>query len=258
MSKAPSLPFGGAAVMAGHAPAKVEGDDAQTALYRELNFFPTPPWAARAGGELVKLLDPAARTVWEPACGMGHIAGPLTESFLKVRASDVHDYGYGGVHDFLASDHGQMAEGWDGEPVDWVITNPPFAKAEAFVTEGLRVARRGVAMLCRLAFVESEGRHGLMTRKALSAPFSERVPMQLGSWDPDLSSATAYAWFFWLQPAALADSPGRYAIEAAWANGCTLERLIPPGTKARLTQTDDRVVYAGEAPDPQMSLAGVL
>lgn len=255
---APSLPFGGASVMAGYAGQVVEGDNPHTALMRELNYFPTPPWAARAGGELVKALDPAAQTVWEPACGEGHMAGPLSEAFPIVRASDVHDHGFGQVHDFLTgSPNPWCADALKPGAVDWVVTNPPFAKAEAFAIEGMKVARRGVALLCRLAFVESEGRYGLMTRKAMTAPFSERVPMQLGSWDPDLSSATAYAWFFWMKPSALETSPFRVAIEGAWSMGCTLERLIPPGTKARLAREADRVVYAGEAPSPQLQLAGV-
>lgn len=183
--------------------------------------------------------------------------------------------GQQGLEDFVAGDVIGVGREIGGEPLapnlrsvfpagdfalerwradDWVITNPPFAKAEAFVQQGLKVARRGVAVLCRLAFTESVGRYPLMQRKALTAPFAERVPMQLGSWDPDLSSATAYAWFVWMQPEALADSPFRAAIEGAWAMDATLERIIAPGTCERLTQADDRVVYAGETPDPQMGL----
>lgn len=256
---AQGLPFG----MESRAGAVVQGDDAHTALMRELNFFPTPPWAARTGGELVRMLDPAARSVWEPACGQMHMAGPLAETF-DVTASDVHDYGGNIVADFTAGWREPEGPGgrmdparvlWHSAP-DWVVTNPPFAKAEAFVHQGLRVARRGVAVLCRLAFTESVGRYGLMQRKALTAPFAERVPMQLGSWDPDLSSATAYAWFVWLQPGAMEDSPFRDAIRAAWAMDATLERIIAPGTCARLTRADDRIVYAGETPDPQMELLG--
>jgi hypothetical protein len=247
----PALPFG----MESRAGAVVQGDDAHAALMRALNFFPTPPWAARAGGELVRMLDPAAQTAWEPACGAGHMALPLEAYFEGgVWRTDVHDHGGPGpairLGDFPAGDFG----GAPMHVVDWVITNPPFAKAEAFVRQGLKVARRGVAVLCRLAFTESVGRYGLMQRKAMTAPFAERVPMQLGSWDPDLSSATAYAWFVWMQPTALDDSPFREAIAAAWAMDATLERIIPPGTCERLTRANDRVVFAGEAPDPQMGL----
>lgn len=248
---APSLPFG----MEGRAGAVVEGDDAHTALMRELNYFPTPPWAARAGGELVKALDPGGRSAWEPACGAGHMALPLEDYFEDgVWRTDLHDHGGEGaatfVGDFPAGDHDNS--GLTG--VDWVITNPPFAKAEAFVAKGLCVARRGVAMLCRLAFVESVGRYPLMRRMAVMAPFAERVPMQLGSWDPDLSSATAYAWFVWLQPAAMEESPMWPSIQSAWWAESSLVRVIPPGTCARLTRADDRVRFAGEAPDPQGAL----
>lgn len=252
--RAVALPFG----MEGSAGTVLAGDDPQTALFRELNFFPTPPWAARAGGELIRLIDPLAVSAWEPACGAGHAALPLEDYFPGgVWRTDINRYEGPGpayrIGDFPAGD-------FDNErnpTVDWVITNPPFARAEAFVAKGLTVARRGVAVLCRLAFTESVGRYPLMTRKALTAPFAERVPMQMGSWDPDLSSATAYAWFVWLQPAALAESPFRAAIEAAWALDATLERIIAPGACARLTRPDDRVVFAGEAPSPQLDLLAV-
>lgn len=245
------LPFG----MEGRAPAEVAGDDAHTALMRELNFFPTPPWAARAGGELIRALDPGEGwNLWEPACGQGHMVGPLRETFSNTVGSDIHAYGFAPVMDFL-SDHLELdlQFGPDFAP-DWIVTNPPFAKAEAFVRRGLQVARRGVAVLCRLAFAESVGRYPLMRKKAVTAPFAERVPMQLGSWNPDLSSATAYAWFVWMQPAALAGSPMRAAIEAAWAAGGSLERIIPPGTCARLTRRDDRHRYAGEALQEDLGL----
>lgn len=240
---APSLPFG----MEGTAGDAVEGDGDERALMRALNYFPTPPWAARAGGELIASLDPQAQSVWEPACGAGHMAGPLRERFGSVLASDIHDHGFGLVHDFLGD-----APFVAGSGVDWVVTNPPFAKAEAFVELGLSYARRGVAVLCRLAFVESVGRYSLMRRMAVMAPFAERVPMQLGSWDPDLSSATAYAWFVWMHDAAIEASPFRTAIVETGAAGGNLIRMVPPGTCDRLTRADDRAIWAGEVHQPDL------
>lgn len=243
-----ALPFGARAVMEGTAGTAVAGDDPVTALYRSLSFFPTPPWAARACAELIRLLDPAARTAWEPGCGQGHFAGPLAETFAVVRASDVHDYGFGQVHDFLTGEPNLWcAEALAPGAVDWVISNPPFPMAEAFIERGLQVAGRGVAMLCRLPFVETVGRYPLMRRAAVIAPFSERVPMHLGRWEPDGDTMTSCALFVFLQPSALADCPFREAIEACWAAEGSLIRLIRPGQCERLTREDDRVVYAGEA-----------
>jgi predicted RNA methylase len=119
-----------------------------------LDDFPTPPWATRA------LLEHAIadrgpfdqQTCLEPACGQGHMAKPLAEYFREVRASDIHPYGYGAVADFLTAR-------LEGGAVDWVITNPPFRLAEAFIKRSMIVARKGVAILARTVFIESVGRH---------------------------------------------------------------------------------------------------
>lgn len=220
---------GHTAVMAQRAPREVASDDSKRRLWRQLDFYPTPPWAARAGAEIIKRLDPSAKTVWEPAAGQGHMAEALGEYF-DVTVSDVHDYGYCGVIDFLSDDAQRLA----GPAHDWIVTNPPFENGGRFVSLGLERARRGVAMLCRLAFLESIQRYSLMQRLTLLAPFSERVPMQLGSWDPMLSSATAYAWFVWDKHA-----PGARQIE-----------FVPPGSKAMLWRDTDveRFSVRGEAP----------
>lgn len=221
--------------MAAHAPAQVEGDDARTALLRKLEYFPTPPWAARAGGELIKALDPEARWAWEPACGEGHMAHGLADYFDGVHASDIHDHGWPGQDwtlDFTAPMDADVTP-----LVDWVATNPPFGCAAEFVRLGLQRARRGVAILARAAFMESARRHPLFfgeTPLSVYAPFFDRVPMTLGKWDPKASTATAYAWFVWFRP-----DVSRFAAPLVIA--------IPPGTKARLTRPSDAAFAAPAA-----------
>jgi len=56
---------------------------------------------------------------------------------------------------------------------------------------------------------------------ALIAQFAEGVLMVKGRWNPDASSATAYAWFVWRAPA-----PGE-----------TRFMWIPPGQRARSQST---------------------
>lgn len=228
------------AVMEQRAPADVEGDDDKRALYRKLEFFPTPPWAARAGAELIQAIDGEARTVLEPACGQLHIAVPAQDYFEQVWASDIHYYGCGQeVMDFLAPGQVEAFFGHPDDYPDWIMSNPPFPKAAEFVTRGLEIARRGVAMLCRVAFLESVGRFPLhfQSRYPLyaMAPFTERVPMQLGSWDPQGSTATAYAWFIYRKFAQLA---------------APIIMPIPPGTKARLTKTTDAVRFGACGTSP--------
>ena len=114
--------------------------------------------------------------------------------------------------DFLDPDFGTAIE------ADWIVSNPPFKIGAAFVAEARWWARRGVAMLLRTAFLESAGRYPLMADLTLHAPFSERVPMVKGRWDPEASSATAYSWFIWMTDDALLDSPAHAAVEAARAS----------------------------------------
>jgi hypothetical protein len=215
----PAIPSGHSAVMAMRAPT----DPA------DLDYFPTPPWAARAGGELIKRLDPAARSCWEPACGEGHMAHGLADYFAIINQSDVHPYRAGQlVRDFLAP----MPT---GTVTDWIITNPPFNRAGDFVQLGMDRARRGVAMLLRLVFLEGAKRHFLLygpNPVTVVAPFAERVPMVKGRWDPEASSATAYAWFIW---------------QKGVPPGPRLEP-IPPGTRARLSREGDRARFGVGGP----------
>ncbi|PSL21644.1 SAM-dependent methyltransferase [Shimia abyssi] len=160
-----------------------------------LDNFPTPPWATRA--LLEHIIEQGGHTdhltCLEPACGAGHMAKALGEYFGNVAASDVYDYGYGEVSDFLSSD---VAPG----TYDWVITNPPFRLAEEFILHGLSVARRGVAVLVRTVFLESVGRYDRIfstTPPSTVAQFVERVPMVKGRLDKKASTATGYAWVVW-------------------------------------------------------------
>lgn len=232
------LPFGGNSVMAGRALEQLNEHD----------YFPSHPWTFRSGAELILGVDPAAKSAVEPACGEGHGVFALKEYFERVHATDIVDYGQDlqdGVCDFL--DPGAWERTWPwAEPPDWIITNPPFVDGEAFIRAAWARAARGVAMLLRLQFTEGGGRHAMFTRDcplAVAATFSERVPMFVGRWDPGRSSTTAYRWFFFLKPEAMAESPLGPAISVARSFGCSLERLIPPGTRARLEKRADLVRF---------------
>jgi len=155
-----------------------------------LDDFPTPPWATRALLEL--FVRSADDTCLEPACGRGHMAKVLLEYFKSVTASDVHNYGFGGVRNYLAPSN--------YEPHDWIITNPPFKRAEEFILRSLNIARVGIAILARSVFTESVGRYeNLFSWKPPTtvAQFVERVPMVKGRLDPTATTATSYAWFIW-------------------------------------------------------------
>lgn len=105
------------------------------------DFYPTPPDVTAALMEF--LFTPKSQYIWEPACGDGAMARVIEAFGHAVTSTDLRDepsiYGTGGM-DFL---NAEVAEG-DGP--DWIITNPPFNLAEAFIRKALTITPN-VAML---------------------------------------------------------------------------------------------------------------
>ena len=160
-----------------------------------LDDFPTPPWAGRALMEhVLKAWQYGTFDVWEPAVNRGFLRRGLADYFNFVYASDIHDYGIGAqTADYLF------------EPVphsvDFVITNPPFRLAHAFIEKALRETTIGCAFLVRTSFLEGINRYeSLWSRNppTFVAQFAERVPMVKGRCDREASTATSYCWVGWM------------------------------------------------------------
>lgn len=220
-----ALPNGARAIMG----SRQEPDDS-------LDFFPTPPWATRALVERVLphlgiQLGPSD-SVWEPACGEGHIAEVLREycgDFRRlgdgaagVFMTDIHNYGYSEfeLSDFFCHRGSNRAK--------WIVTNPPFGdKAVQFVKAALQLAAVGVAMFFRSQWaIEGIERYEQIFRDrppTLCAFFVERVPLCKGRWEPDGTTATAYCWLVWIKD--------RSPQAPFW---------IPPDCRKTLTRPDDR------------------
>lgn len=189
-----------------------------------LDDFPTPSWSTRALCEFV--LSPLLPwnenlgVVWEPACNRGYMARPLEVYADRVYATDICDYGWAGMagqQDFLLP--GAHAP----EPVDFVISNPPFRLAEQFIEHARNIARVGCAMLVRSSFLEGIGRFQRlysMHPPTVIAIFSERVPMVKGRCDPDASTATSYSWLVWIH--------GKAPLPFQWIPPCR-KQLERPG-----------------------------
>ena len=171
------------------------------------DFFPTPAWATHA------LVDNEEfdGDIWECACGDGSMASVLSQAGHTVRATDLYARGYGeSAIDFLHAT----------QPVDNIITNPPYNCAEAFVAQGVKLARRKFALLLRLAFLEGANRANSIFLKHPPARvwvFSERITFYMSGAKRAGSGTTAYAWFVW-------DKDASGATELHW---------FKPGYKAK-------------------------
>lgn len=89
------------------------------------DFYPTPPEVTVALLDFLRL--PSDVGIWEPACGQGHMVTVMREYGFRVVGTDIQE----GV-DFLSA---EIPVG-----TDWIITNPPFSSAEAFLR---RCAKHG-------------------------------------------------------------------------------------------------------------------
>lgn len=151
-----------------------------------LDFYETPPEAIHAICDRVAF----SGLILEPAAGNGAIVEVLRGYHYQIMCSDIVQYGFplDAVGDFLT---------WpDYVTVDWVVTNPPYNQAEAFVRKALEITTKGVAMLMRLAFLEGQKRYKMFVEEHLNPTdvyvFSNRITC-----DPDGVAQVCFAWFIW-------------------------------------------------------------
>lgn len=151
------------------------------------DFYPTPEWATHV------LVDNEEfdGQIWECACGDGAMSRVLKKNGNRVVSSDLYDRGFGEQGcDFRKANRS----------ADNIVTNPPFHIAEEFVHAGLRQTKKKLALLLRLAFLESASRQE--TIFSISPPstvwiFSERITFYPSGAVRKGSGTTAYAWFVW-------------------------------------------------------------
>lgn len=159
------------------------------------DYYATEPKAL----ELLLDIEKFDSTVWECACGAGHLAEVLKNRGYKVISTDLMYRGYGDPEslDFLS----ETLEGFDGD----IITNPPYKYAKEFVERALDSVKQGhkVAMFLKIQFLEGKTRRKLFdenppktvyvsSSRLLCAKNAEFEKMRAGG-----GSALAHAWFIW-------------------------------------------------------------
>jgi len=136
-------------------------------------------------------------TVWECACGQGHISDVLSQHGYTVINSDLIDRGYPdtSIVDFLEC---------EGTVSYDIITNPPYKYAAEFVEKAMDMVEENnkVAMFLKLTFLEGKKRKSLFEKyppKTIYVSSSRLKCAKNGDFKGfgATSSAVAYAWFVW-------------------------------------------------------------
>lgn len=161
----------------------------------ENDYYATDPKTIDALFEVEKF----SQTIWECACGEGHLSKRIEEYNKSVYSSDLIDrggYGISGV-DFI-----QEKVKWNGD----IITNPPYKFAQEFVEHAMELIEKSdvadlkVAMFLKLTFLEGQKRRKMFEKypPKVVYVFSQRQKCAInGDFENTGSSAACYAWFVW-------------------------------------------------------------
>ena len=111
------------------------------------DYYSTPPYVMKALVDTINLNG----LILDPCCGKGEMGKFFKSLKYKVVEIDINadNHGYGVKDDFLNFT----------SPVDNIVANPPFSHALEFIEHSLRLARKKVCMVTRLAFLETSKRH---------------------------------------------------------------------------------------------------
>lgn len=159
------------------------------------DYYATEPKAV----ELLLEREKFSSTIWEPACGEGHISKVLEKAGYYVTSSDLIDRGFGiGGIDFLKADLGGLYR------TD-IITNPPYKYAKEFVEHALEISANGtkIAMFLKLTFLEGKARKKLFEKYPPKVVYVSSSRLQCAkngdfeTYKKSGGTAIAFAWFVW-------------------------------------------------------------
>ena len=172
----------------------------------EYDYYATEPKAITYLLEVEKFIG----SIWENACGEGHLSKELIKNGYDVISTDLIDRGYGiGGIDFFKCDKPKAIN---------IVTNPPYAFAQEWVEHSLEILHNGskLALFLPIQFLESTERKTMFmkTPPVRIHVFSGRILCGINgnfySTDKEgnivykkngkpkrMSSAKCYAWFVW-------------------------------------------------------------
>lgn len=151
---------------------------AHTTKGREADdFYATDPKAVemliKAAPHIFHTARKNGTPIWEPACGTGNLAQPLTKNGFVVYASDLKDRGFGEVHvDFLNTKIDNCP------PI--ILTNPPYSLATEFIEQALEILPNGgvYIALMNISYLAGQKRYDRVYSKGTLREvyiFSKRV-----------------------------------------------------------------------------------
>lgn len=168
----------------------------------EADWYSTPPWCIE---RLLEKVDLPGGVWLDPGAGDGALIKTVNSVRLDVKwhaveiRSECRDaLVRTGAVTMIADFLDPTSQEFGPEPVDVVITNPPYALAEEFIARALKIARKRVVMLLRLNYLGSEKRHQFMQEFVPDIHVLPNRPQySLNKEGKPGSDSIEYAWFDW-------------------------------------------------------------
>ena len=164
----------------------------------ENDYYATNPHAVEIALPVFEKigLGGSSKTVWECACGEGHISKTLEKNGYRVFSTDLIDRGYGRQQDFLETTKNNSLVSCD------IVTNPPFALAEQFVEHALNLVLNGVKVcfLLKIQFLEGKKRKKLFEKfppKYVIVNSERQQCCKNAEFEKLTATTQCYAWFVW-------------------------------------------------------------
>jgi hypothetical protein len=158
---------------------------------REHDFYPTCQLFTK---ELLARVPEIGGRVLEPCSGEHDMTVVLQQhkAVTSITTNDVDEQKPADLH--LRA---QAPELYEGREFDWIVTNPPFSCAFDILKLAHANAKKGVAFLCRLSFIEptlSRGEWFIQNPPDLQIV----LPRYSFTQDGKTDSVTC-AWFIWFK-----------------------------------------------------------
>lgn len=176
-----------------------------------LDYYATPPEEVANGILTIKpwdLNNTKNISILEPSAGGGHMMKGIRDSGFEggIIGTDIArhpkiELQFGDVilaneiYDFCSAQYPYK------NGIDYVVMNPPFSLTIPFVNHALDIAKKGVLMINRLQFIETQKRYELVLKD--NPPnevwqYVDRIYMpKAGDFSIKETSSQAYAWFYW-------------------------------------------------------------
>lgn len=153
----------------------------------EDDFYPTPPEGIKPFLNVEKFEG----SIWECACGKGHMSKVLHRAGYDVVSTDKYLKGFGTEADFLYAD--QLL-------ADNIVTNPPFKDLNNFIERAKALNPKKFAFFCKLAALAGQDRSEILMRTHLTRVwvFRNRIFLPRNGENKTTGSGMIeFAWFVW-------------------------------------------------------------